>query len=100
MAPCETEPTEEAALAASRDDATARAACGEPAATASAASDNNTDKNLKKDDASEEAATIVIKDEVDWPEFRLRWPTEDDRTSSGNDGVDGGITIITSRCLM
>ncbi len=58
MAPCETEPTEEAALAASRDDATVRAACGEPAATASAATDNNTD-------ASEEAATIVVNDEVD-----------------------------------
>ena len=95
MALSEKEPTEEAraACAACGDDATARADGGEPAATASAATDNNTD-------ASEEAATIVMNDEVVWPEFHLRWPTEDDRTSNGNDGVDGGITCLTSRCLM
>ncbi len=33
-------------------------------------------------------------------EFHTRWPWDDDRTSSGSDGVDGGITFLTSRCLM
>ena len=87
MAASELEP----ALAAQAAQA-ARAASEEPATAAPSGTDS-------KEEASQEAATMV-KDEVELPDFHTRWPMEDDRTSSGNDGVDGGITFLTSRCLM
>ncbi len=86
MAPSELEP----ALAAQAAQA-ARAASEEPATAAPSGTDS-------KEEASQEAATIV-KDEVECGELRTRWPWDDDRTSRGNDGGDGGITFLTSRCL-